>query len=288
MPAGQLDRRRRSRAAPRAARRRGRAAPARRRARCSGAPESGSPVAAAHRAEQVPELGQRLAAGALDQAGRLDGPLRVLLEHLARAAPPGPPSRSGCARARRAARARCGCARAAMARRSSSSRACCARSAFSASSRASSVWLRSVLPGEPGNDPEEGDREEDVARGRRRSHSVTDHRGAERESDHARAPAHVAPGRVARGDEHQHRGEQVRRLRQPDSHDAPARTSVHSDGDERAACGARGTSTRDRRHHRDVQPQRAPRARSSSTGRSPRSRSGRTRAPGRACARRAR
>ena len=109
------------------------------------APDSGSAPAAPHGPEQLPDLGERLPASALDQRRGLDRALRVLLEHLPRARGldhhhaevvrehvvqlAGDP----------AALERYG-------RRSSSSCACCARSAFSDSSRASRVWLRIVRP----------------------------------------------------------------------------------------------------------------------------------------------
>ena len=89
---------------------------------------------------------------------------------------------------------------AAIARRSSSSRACCARSAFSASSRVSIVWFRSVLPTTQGTIQKK-------VTGKKMSLGVVDdrqrqdHRDAERQRDHARAAAHVAPRRVAQEDD---------------------------------------------------------------------------------------
>ena len=148
-PGGQLDRRRRSRAAPRAGPPRARGAPARRRARCSARPRAvaPSPRRTGPNRCRISASASRPVRSISD--GRLHGALRVLLEHL-RAPPPGPPSRSGCARARRAARARSGCARARW-RAARPPRARAARAPPSRTARARAcVWFRTSCPASHG------------------------------------------------------------------------------------------------------------------------------------------
>ena len=126
---------------------------------------------------------------------------------------PARPSRSGCARARRAARARSGCARAAIARRSSASRACVARSAFSASSRASSVWLRIVRPATHGTIQKNVTGKKTSFGSKMIAIVVITTAAPAAPADRRLPPREVPSDRVRRAEQHQDRREQVRRLR---------------------------------------------------------------------------